>query len=488
MGAVALSVQAQTPPPGATPPGNAAPGAMAPRRAGPPPDPRASIVYTPVIYVENGRYLADKSMPADVSGGAVTNSEASGIRIVTHADKVGGLYVKGGEYTLSDATIDLTGDSGRLDDNTGVGAGVVAGPGGTVTLKNVKITTNGLKAAAATAADGTLKVYNSTLIARGGKVPYENSWVGSGPGYDGPPEPLGITGTARATNVLGTGKAYYYNSTIIASGWGAMSTDSASPAVYLEVNDSTVKVTDSGYGTYADNGCTDVFNNTRFSSATYTGIISGNGKIYFNNVTEDRAVNSVWIHAPGPDFTRVATLEVKGGKLATREAVVLVKSHNADIVMDGAQLVPKNGVLLKSVINDSKRSAMFRWLLSDTDTTPQRTPIHGIHATFRNMKLNGDIVHGDSARTMTLTLNNTSFKGAVLGSIYIITDVALSLDATSKWTATRDSRVTLLGATDEKSFDAPKGVTITAIAGQGTTLQGTYRLASGGALRVKVAS
>ncbi|MGC3979749.1 MAG: hypothetical protein QM808_00635 [Steroidobacteraceae bacterium] len=467
-------------------PGQApAAGMGAARAAGSFPNPLAGVVYTPAIYIDGGKYLVEKSVPADVSGGSVTNTEASGVKITARADKIGGLYVKGSEYTLSDATIDLVGNSGQLDDNTGIGAGVVAGEGSTVTLKKVKITTNGLKAAAATAAGGTLKVYDSTLIANGGKVPYENTLIGTGPGYVGPPEPLGITGNARATNVVGNSKAYYYNSTIIASGWGAMSTDSASPAVYLEVNDSIVRVTDSGYGTYADNGCIDVFNNTQFSSATYSGIISGNGKIYFNNVTEDKAVNSVMIHGPGPDFTRIATLEIKGGKLATKEAVVLVKSHNADIVMDGVKLAPKSGVLLQSVINDSKRSAMARWLASDKSTTPATSPITGVRATFRNMSMSGNIVHDDTMRTMTLNLAGTTFKGAVTGSIYTITDVSIALDASSKWTATKDSRVTLMGGTDVKAFDAPKGVTITAIAGKDTTLKGSYKLPSGGTLTVK---
>ena len=71
--------------------------------------------------------------------------------------------------------------------------------------------------------------------------------------------------------------------------------------------------------------------------------------------------------------------------------------------------------------------------------------------------------------------------------VYTITDVSVSLDAASRWTATRDSRVTLVGATSERQFDARKGVTITAIAGQGTTLKGKYTLASGGVLNVKSA-
>jgi len=55
----------------------------------------------------------------------------------------------------------------------------------------------------------------------------------------------------------------------------------------------------------------------------------------------------------------------------------------------------------------------------------------------------------------------------------------------SKWTATADSRVTLVDIVDVKTIDAPNGVTITAVAGKGCTLKGTFKLASGGTLNVK---
>ena len=41
-----------------------------------------------------------------------------------------------------------------------------------------------------------------------------------------------------------------------------------------------------------------------------------------------------------------------------------------------------------------------------------------------------------------------------------------------------------MGNIDVKSLDAPGGVTITAFAGEGCTLKGTYKLASGGTLNI----
>jgi hypothetical protein len=94
------------------------------------------------------------------------------------------------------------------------------------------------------------------------------------------------------------------------------------------------------------------------------------------------------------------------------------------------------------------------------------------------MTLEGDILHGDTKRTMTLTFVDTSLKGA-------IHNATVSMDGGSKWTATADSMVTLEGNVDVSSLDAPVGVTITATAGKGCTLSGTYKLAGGGKLTVK---
>ena len=447
-----------------------------------------TINYRASVYVSDGQYRADKSAPGDVSGGPISGSGATGLAIVARHDQSGGLYVAGSsDFTLADSTIEVFGDSAGWDENFGVGAGATVGLGAHLTLRNVTITTHGIKATPAVGAGGVLRVYDSRLIAKGGHVPAENMIPGSGPGYVGPPEPLNIRGTARASNVVGDGKAYYYNSTLISEGWGALSTDSANPAVYLEVNNCRVEARNSGYGTYADNGAEVVVNHSRFSTASDTGIISGNGKITLNDVSEDKAVNGVMIHAPGRDFTRIATLNLKGGRYRTREAVVLVKSHNADIVFDGVKLEPKNRILLQSVVNDSKRAALMQWLLSPQKSATVVTgPVTGIRASFLNMPaLRGNIVHADTARTMTLNFEHTTFKGAITGSVWTITDVHVKLGAGATWTASADSRVTLDGGTDAAVFDAPRGVTITAIAGEGTTLKGRYPLAHGGLLLVK---
>ena len=77
---------------------------------------------------------------------------------------------------------------------------------------------------------------------------------------------------------------------------------------------------------------------------------------------------------------------------------------------------------------------------------------------------------------MTIYLEGTTLKGA-------IKDASIKLNRLSKWTATADSNVTIIGDVEVSQIDAPASVTITAIASQ----SGTYKLASCGTLVLKTA-
>lgn len=400
------------------------------------------------IYIKDGKYLAEKSNPKAYSGGEVDKNSVSGINITSKEDNFSGIFVNGGkkEFTLSDSTIDLhgSGTGGQMGGNYGVAAGAVAGHG-VLTLKNVNITTNGTSSSAAVcSAGGTLKVYDSTLVSK------DSGGAGRG---------------SRTTNTSTNGKSYFYDSTIIADSWGALSTDSAEPNVYLEANNCDIRTIQGGYGTYADNSCEVVINDSRFDTANHAGIISGTGKIYFNNIDATTKASLVEVHAPGQNFRSVGILEIKGGKASTKDAVLIVKSANVDILVEGAEFSSQSGLILQSIVNTSSN-------------TPQVTAsVSGIRATFKNMNIEGDISHEDNTRTMSVTLAGTTLKGE-------IKDSSFSLDSDSKWIATGESRVTLVGSVDVKTIDAPAGVKITAVAGKGCKLKGDYKLSSGGTLSV----
>jgi hypothetical protein len=426
------------------------------------------IDFTPAVYIDGGKHDPGKSTASVVTGGTVGESTASGLRITSGAKDFNGFYVRGGQlpYTLSHSVIELSGNGSN--DFVGLGAGAMADGGSTLILKNVRITTHGVISSATTSTSGsTLKVHDSTLIANGGPLPQGYEPI-IGAGMMEPPAPLGIAGTARTCLTLNNSASYFYNSTIIADGWGALSTDIAMDHVYLEANDCDVWVRNSGYGTYADWNCKVVINDSRMNVGTYAGILAGPGEIYFNNVDAVSGGNCAMIHSVmRSDPTEIGILEIKGGKIATRDEVILVKSTNADISLVGAELTSEKGILIQSIINPDPYA-----------TKLEGKNVTGIRATLKEMSLEGDIIHQDTERDMSLVFMDTRLKGA-------IQNASVFLDAGCKWTATADSKVTLEGRVDVSGIDAPAGITINAAAGTGCPLKGLYKLAGGGKLIVR---
>jgi hypothetical protein len=90
------------------------------------------------------------------------------------------------------------------------------------------------------------------------------------------------------------------------------------------------------------------------------------------------------------------------------------------------------------------------------------------------MDVAGNIVHEDTDRDMWVYLDATTLSGA-------INDAYLTFTGASKWTATADSQVVIVGSVDLDQIDAPAGVTITATAAKA----GKYNLKSGGKLILK---
>jgi hypothetical protein len=448
-------------PSGAAPGGAGGPGARSLADSGIPDGgmPGAIAKATPAIYVENGNHAEDKSSPSAVSEGKVTDRYSKGAKIKAKLAEVGGVFTTGigTEYVLADATIDLDGDAsmGLGGPNTGASAEDYA----TLVIRNCTITTTG-KWRAATAAQhhGVLKVYNSTLKTSG--APFKPDFASSGQKTQ-----LEIDGNCRTHITLSNSTSHFYYSTIIAEGWAALSTDTSDGYVYLEANDCTVKTLTSGYGTYADGGCHCVLNRCTLDVADMAGIMAGESDISFNEPKAKCGSYFALIHNVG-SASEVGTLKVCGGEIETKKAAILVKSANAEILVDGAKIKSGAGVLLKSAVSVDPNAAA---------AAKPKGKVYGIHATLRNMDAVGDILHDDKEnRGMTVYLEATTLKGA-------IKDASIKMNRLSKWTATADSNVTIVGDIEVSQIDAPAGVTITAVAGQ----SGTYKLAGCGTLILK---
>ena len=424
--------------------------------------PKPAKVPTPAIYVEDSKHAAEKSQADAVNGGKITDRFASGVKITGSNADVGGVYATGigTEYILADATIDLTGDG---KDQGGTGVGAASDQYATLIVRNCKITTNG-KSRNATSAENfsTLKVYNSTLTSNG--VPFT-------PDINGQPQKkqLEIDGNSRTHCTLSGSYSYFYYSTIVAEGWGALSTDGANGFVYLEANNCKIHTKTAGYGAYADEGCNDVFNSCEFDVASMAAIVAAEGYATFNDVKAKCGSHFVLIHCVTGAPAEMTGLKVFGGEIKAKASAVRVKSANAEILFDNAKVATESGVLLESTTSSDPNA------VHTTNVKPK--DVYGIHATFRNMDAAGDVIHGDKEhRNMTVYLENAMLKGAVK-------DAMIKMDARSTWTATADSNVTLIGDIDLAQIDAPAGVTINAIASE----SGTHKLASCGTLILKTA-
>jgi hypothetical protein len=211
-------------------------------------------------------------------------------------------------------------------------------------------------------------------------------------------------------------------------------------------------------------GCHVVINDSDFEVADMAGIIAGEADITFNRTNAKCDTYFALLHCIGSP-KEVSTLKVTGGQIATKSPVVLVKSACAEIVFDGVKVNSESGTLVKSTISTDPQAE------KSANTAGQ--DVYGIQTTLRNMVVSGDIDHSEDKdnRNMAVYLESTKLSGA-------IRDAIVSIDPKSKWFATADSSVTLMGSFSMAQIDAPAGVTITAVAAE----SGTYTLASGGAL------
>ncbi len=149
------------------------------------------------------------------------------------------------------------------------------------------------------------------------------------------------------------------------------------------------------------------------------------------------------------------------------ETLFFVKSENVYLKLDGAK-VKTGKYLLHAVVNEDDAATKV--------PDEMKCKCYGVNAVIANGDYAGDIVNDDTDRTMNVSIVNASVKG-------VITDAYIKLDG-SRWTATGDSSVCLVGSAKVEQIDAPAGVTVTAKAGEGCGLCGAYSLASGGKLIV----
>jgi hypothetical protein len=254
--------------------------------------------YRAAIYVDKTGIVKSLSANQAVSGGSVTASSASNITINSTSDNFNGIMVNGGEYTIKNSKFSFlsTSDGSDVCDFDGYGAVIGAFNKAKITVDKVNIRTEGVARLAFFVHDNSnVLVTDSSFNVMGGAL------------YDGyvnsadtsimvaPPWVLGITGSARATNLLGVCSSFTVVRTEAnAANWGVLSTDGGSDMI-MTVVDSTLTLTGrkdpfspnygSGYGTYIL-GAREYFYGVTFNVGTYAGIVTGGDAVYASSKLE----------------------------------------------------------------------------------------------------------------------------------------------------------------------------------------------------------
>jgi len=363
-----------------------------------------------------------------------------------------GIFAADGNYYIKDVKIDFFGD-GRSDFAAQGTAIVASGKGTRLVLDDVTINTQGIVRSGVIATGGSnLIVKNSDIQVKNGVLP---------PVYVGTMDTSqmrstlwisGMTGTTRATNVIGPGTvATYINSHISFEGWGGLSTDGARDSKLFAINCKIDSTGDSGYGHYNNGGCITRILGCEFNVATL-GSGMDSGFVYFGDSTREAVdalnqelglgltykelngisvkptiINSefqglLW-HAGGTAVT------ITGGTIInTKDTIFVVKGCAADIQLDGSQgarLNPGNGVIMQVMDDDEPPydRQTGAWDDYEEPTGPvTKDASHDISiaeetdalANFSNTEIKGDFYN--SARGGQKDNPNPSEGGTVSGS------------------------------------------------------------------------
>jgi len=421
------------------------------------PDPKAVAA----VHINNGKYEKSTSNPSVLYGGEVTDSEIKDIKVVAYEGTEGGVYAegKGSRVTVDGAYISTQGDGSGIG---GPSSGVAVKYGADLTLKNAVIDTTG-RTRYSTAAEehSILRVYDSVIWSHG--LPYGDNIPAPTALMSTPPPPLEIQGNTRTHCTMSNSQSFFYNSKIICDGWAALSTESSEGYVYLEANDCDIICTKSGYGAYADPGCHDYFNRCFIDTSCMMAICAGNSDMTFTDCEAKCGTYFGLMHCVNGWQEEVGAISVTGGSISCGQEAFLIKSHNAQIDLTDVDLKSGKDVIVHTIVND------------DPCATKVTEPPYGVNVNLTDMNVTGDLIHDDNKeRDMWVSLKSTTLIGKMK-------NVMLSMDGGSKWIASKNSNVTFTSDVNPAQIDAPKGITIKAIASENAE----YTLASGGKLIVK---
>lgn len=410
------------------------------------------------VHVKDGAYRPELSATSCLMGGRVAEGRAEHLRVNATDGITGGIFVEGpGRFEAEGASVALSGDSVGIG---GPSTGAAVKNGGELILREAFIDVSGLTHYATVAErNSVLRVYDSVIASHG--APFGEGQPQPTGIMQTPPPGLMIDGNGRTHCTMTGSQSFFYNCLITCDGWGALSTETAEGFAYLEANDCRVVTIRRGYGTYSDPGCHVVLNRCRVDSADMIGIVGGQGELILRDCQARCGTYGVLLHSVAGVPEEIGAVEVTGGRIESEGPVALIRSDNARLRFDHAQLCSRQGVLIHTQVND------------DPLATPVGEDPFGVEVVLREMDAQGDVLHEDTQRQLYLYLESATLRGAVKGA-------CIQMDQGGKWFATGDSEAVLMGELHPFQLDAPQGVTVRLHAAR----SGRQTLPSGGVLEL----
>jgi hypothetical protein len=440
--------------------------------------------FRQALYLDKGGIDYDKSVMAAVQGEKPSGFDIKNIRIESkgtfYKDSASlggtgfnGIYVAGGEYHLKNIKIDFAGD-GRSDFAAQGTAIVASGKGAKLILDNSIINTRGVVRSGVIAKDqSNLIVKNSKINVKNGVLPPDwlspmdtsqmrsTLWIS------------GMTGTTRATSILGNGtQATYINTSISFEGWGGLSTDIGNKSKLTTINCKIDNTGNSGYGQYNNSNAITRILGCEFNIATI-GLGSDSGSVSVGDSTREAVealnkelslgltaeelksipVKSTIINSGFQGVLWHGTgcaLTINGGTIINSKDTMFVdKGAYTDIQVDGsrgARLDPGNGIIMQVMDDDepprdsSKENKTGGFGEYEEPTGPsKKDDSHDVYtakntdalARFSNINLKGNFYNSarggqknnpmaggmiNCSKNLGLTLNNSQFTGVISSS------------------------------------------------------------------------
>ncbi len=366
--------------------------------------------FLTALYVKDGVVQINQSLTDVITEGEYDGTAATGIVIKSEYEGFNPIIVVDSEYTISGANIviDSDGDGSVACDFSGLGAAIAAYGDETVLwIKDSTVNVSGVANLTLFADDGSdVIVENSKFHSDGGTLyaGYKNSPDQST--MVAPPWILGIMGTSRTTNLMGTDSSTtVIDSEMSAAQWAVLSTDSGTNmklnvvnttmlltgAEYVLQNDDTFGTkngtdanpytTRSGYGTYAIGNADEYFYGVDMTIGTYATIFTGGFGTYTalkkgETITlTDANGNALTTYTPTEDKITTINSDTFGfmihqsaNEITIEKGTVVNSGYTSFLLKTGCSVVaditsgavinPGNGIILQAMDNDDATTGM----------------------------------------------------------------------------------------------------------------------------------